>query len=299
MINTRTKVFLAIDAGGTYYKTALINLNGTLVVDSFRQIPSMSTEIKSIVINQFETMLKEMVNLALFKEVEIIRVCLDFPGPFDYIKCCSLMKHKFVSIKGIPLKPLINSITGCTDIQFHYDLHASVMGAYLFDEALGFSRIYCIGIGTGLGAGFLKDGEIVSYNHGQPKYPIFQMKLGEHILEDFVSNRGIVNEYKKRTFYKDTLDAKKVEDFARMGDPSAIYVYQNMGNLLGKSIKDLLIVLEVECVVFCGQISKGYDYFGLSFSKIVKNIPSLKKITAVKDFDSLALRGVCFLSEEI
>ncbi|MCY1152804.1 MAG: ROK family protein [Sphaerochaetaceae bacterium] len=292
------KVILAIDSGGTYYKTALINLDGSLIEDTFIQMPSISTSSRLEVISQFKKVLATMNDIALKKNLEISRVCLGFPGPFDYIKCCSLMNHKFLSIKEIPLKPIIREVIPCDKIDFHYDLHASTMGAFLFDEAKGYSKIYCIGLGTGLGAGYLRDKKIISYNHGQPRYPIFQLEVGDKILEDYVSNRAIVNEYKKKVKYDGVLDAKKIEDFAKMGDENAIAVYRDMGEILGNSIKKLLKELEVDCVVFCGQISRGYKYFGPYFTKVVDDIPSLKKITPVKDFNSLALRGVCFLEEE-
>lgn len=292
------KVVLAIDCGGTYYKTALVSLAGELHEGTFKQLPSCSTGTKEEVLNQLKNVLELMKQIALEKDLEICRISLGFPGPFDYIACCTLMVHKFISIKNVPLKPIINEIIPCKEIHFHYDLHGSTKGAYLFDEAKGFSKVYCIGIGTGLGTGYLKDSNIVSHNHGQPRYPIFQMKLGDNVLEDFVSNRAIVNGYINRTSYTGELDAKIVEDFASSGDENAIAVYQSMGEILGKSIRKILTELEIECVVFCGQISKGFKYFGPSFEKAVADIPYLKKIAPVKDFDSLALRGLCFLDEE-
>lgn len=297
-MSSNNKAILAVDAGGTYYKAALVSFEGVIHEGSFIEIPSCSTQSRSKVLAQLKVVLNLMGEKAKEKGLVITRIRFDVPGPFDYIKCCSLMKHKFLSIQNLPLKPIIQEITSIKDINFHSDLHASAMGAFLFDEAKGFKSVYCIGIGTGLGTGFIRDSKIVSYNHGQPKYPIFQKKVGDNILEDFVSNRGIVDQYRKKVDYDGVLDAKIVEDFARGGDKAALLVYEEMGEILGSSIKDLLTELRVDCVVFSGQISKGFKYFGPAFIKAVEEIPHLKKVSPVKDFNSLALRGVCFLPPE-
>ncbi|NCD05321.1 MAG: ROK family protein [Spirochaetia bacterium] len=291
-------VILSIDVGGTFYKTALISFDGNLIEKTFNQIPSYSNEDKSKIVFQFKFLLSLMKNIAIEQNLKISKVCIDFPGPFDYINCCCKMKHKFLAIKDLSLKPIVNQIIACDDISFHYDLHASTMGAYLFDEAQGYSNIFCIGLGTGLGSGYLKDGKIISVNQGQPKYPIFQLEVGDSILEDYVSNRGIIEEYRKKSGYFGELDAKKVEEFAKIGDEIAIDVYKQLGQILANTIYSLIIMLKIECIVFCGQISKGYSFFGPSFENVISKSPYIKKISPVKNFDALALLGVCFLEEE-
>ncbi|QQO07935.1 ROK family protein [Breznakiella homolactica] len=291
-------VTLAVDAGGTYYKAALVDADGTILPESFRELPSRSEGDRETILSALRAMLAEMMGIAAAGPVRIGKVAFAFPGPFDHGKGACIMKHKFTAVYGEPLKPHIDAVLGApaVPVSFHHDLHACTYGAYLYDAAQGFSSVFCVAVGTGLGTGYLRDGTIVMMPHGGPMYPIFQRPYKDGILEDIVSNRGIAGEYRRLTGTAELPDAKAIEILAtEHGDEAAREVYRNMGQVLGSVIAPLLDELEVDCLVLGGQISKGYPLFGPALEKELSGKGALRFIGPLRDFTYVAIRGLAAL----
>jgi glucokinase len=296
----KIEAVLAVDAGGTYYKSALIDGRGSIIPGTFHEKPSHSDGDKETIIHAFSEMLTGMVQKAIEKKLTIKKAVFGFPGPFDYNRGACITHHKFGAVYNIPLKPiaedLIASLTNYTvPVAYHHDMHAYALGAYLYDAGAGWSRVFCIAIGTGLGGGFVNDGVVDMLPDRKAKFPIFKQPYKEGILEDIVSNRGLAEEYKRKTGFKGEIDAWLLQQKADGGDKIAIEVYQNMGTILGNELKPLFRVLEPDCLVLGGQISKAYHVFGPALEKNVKDIKSIKHISPLRDFKYVAVRGTAAL----
>jgi glucokinase len=291
------KAVLAVDAGGTYYKAALVDTHGKIISGSFKEFPSYSECSQNEILSAFRAMLKEIIGFAKDNNFPIIKTALDFPGPFDYERGACMMKHKFVSIYDVPLKPVVEELLGnpAIPVVFHNDMNAYMYGAYLYDRGKGFSRVFCIAIGTGLGGAFIQEGRIVMRPDRGSCFPIYKTPYKNGILEDIVSGRGIVNEYFRRGNRKG-LDAKQIEALALdTFDELAREVYSGMGEALGESLKPLFEELAVDCVLLGGQISKAYHLFGSSLEKSLKDIRTIKYIGPLNDFNCVAIRGAAAL----
>ncbi|MDL2228647.1 ROK family protein [Treponema sp. OttesenSCG-928-L16] len=292
------KAVLAVDAGGTYYKSALVDSCGGIIPGTFRECPSHSDAGRETVLRAFTGMIQDMTAIAAEEGRGISRIALAFPGPFDYRRGASMMDHKFVSIYDVPLKPLAAEAAGDPDmpVVFHYDLHASVYGAWLYDEGQSFNSVICVSLGTGLGGGYLRNGQIVMEADGGPKYLIYKQPYRGGILEDAASNRGLAEEYRRRTGCSDVLDAKELERRALLeGDRAALELYRDMGETLGRELRPLFEELGIDCLLLAGQISKGYRLFGPALEEALTGLPSLKKIGPLKDFAFTAIRGAAAL----
>jgi glucokinase len=288
---------LSIDSGGTYYKSALIDPFGNIIPDTFAETPSHSDAGRDIVLSVFTGMLKTMKRITEEKGLCLTRIAFDFPGPFDYKRGACIMQHKFLSINNLSLVPFVRRVFGDTsiDVVFHHDLHACTYGAYLYDVAKGFSRVFCVAIGTGLGTGYLQNGEIVMKDHGGPMYPIFQEPYGKGVLEDVVSNRGIVTEYRCLTGSKEPIDARIVQQLSESGDLAASAVYDHMGCVLGEHIRPLLQELQAGCLILGGQISKGFHLFGPALQAELEGLPLLQMIAPIENLTTVTIRGAAAL----
>lgn len=304
------EIVVSIDVGGTSYKAALVDAQGAIIPDTFVEMPSYSECERDIVITGFKNILSTMLQVyhtlisskgdsKKNEKLHIRKIALDFPGPFDYDNGLSLMNHKFASIKGMSLFPIIREVFDdpYIEILFHHDLHACTYGAYLYDVAKGYSRVFCIAIGTGLGTGYLRDGAIIMRPGRQPMYPIFNKPYKDGMLEDYVANRGIVNEYRRQTGNQEPLDSRKIEYLAlHEDDKAAIQAYRTMGMVLGKEIRPLLRELKIDCLIFGGQVSKGYSLFGPALEKELEALPDLHHIEIIKNITSVTIRGAAALS---
>ena len=238
-----------------------------------------------------------MVKCAGQNSLNVSKISIDFPGPFNYQQGVCMMKHKFVSIYNIPLKPLVKEIVDVPNVPvtFHHDMHAYTFGAHKFDAGQGYSRVFCVAIGTGLGGGFVCDGQPVMRSDRGAMFPIFRQSYKDGILEDVVSNRGIVNEYRRLTGFKGELDAKAVKNFAEQKDPAAVEIYRNMGTVLGVELKHLFEELDVQCLVLGGQISRGYHLFGPALEVSLESSKNIRHIGPLNDFTYISIRGVAAL----
>jgi glucokinase len=294
------EVTLAVDAGGTYYKSALVDGGGTIIPGTFREEPSYSDSDRGTILDAFSAMLAGMIREAIERKFIIKKAAFGFPGPFDYNRGACITHHKFRAVYDVPLKPiaedLISSLTNYTvPVAYHHDMHAYALGAFLYDAGAGCSRMFCAAIGTGLGGGFVRDGVVDMLPDRKPKFSIFKQPYKEGILEDVVSNRGLAEEYKRRTGFKGEMDARLLQQKADTGDKTATEVYRNMGTVLGNELEPLFRVLEPDCLVLGGQISRAYHVFGPALEETLGDIKSIKHISPLRDFSYVSIRGVAAL----
>ena len=286
---------LSIDAGGTYYKAALLDdvtfevLPGTL----FEQ-PSRSHGSREEILEALISVVNRGIG-ELGSTYRIGHIAFDFPGPFDYISGCARMSHKFQEIYEFPLTPVIREacrIPEAIPIVYHHDLHAFTYGACRYDAGQGYGSVFCITIGTGLGTGCFRDGTLDMKPDGQPKYPLFQKPVEGGILEDFVSNRGLRDAYNQLVPNHPVADAKELELRAvRESDTTARMVYERMGTILGTVLSPLLQELQIEALVIGGQISKGFGLFGPALRQGLSSCGQLSFIGPVRDLSRTTIRG--------
>jgi glucokinase len=119
---------LAIDVGGTFFKSALVTVDGQVIEDSLLSEPANSAGPADGIKNCYQNILRKQYSFAKSKCCDVIGIGIDTPGPFDFVNSKSKMKHKFQSIYDIPLKPWITEAAGDTPVLFIHDSSAFVIG---------------------------------------------------------------------------------------------------------------------------------------------------------------------------
>lgn len=159
------------------------------------------------------------------------------------------------------------------------DANAAAIGEMVFGNAKGIKDFVMVTLGTGLGSGFVSNGELI-YGHDG-----FAGELG-HIcvdrngrecgcgrrgcLETYVSATGI-----KRTVYallaKNTapselrdiaykdFDAVMVSTAAKHGDPIALEAFRFTGEMLGHALADVVALTSPKVIVLFGGLAKAGD----------------------------------------
>lgn len=274
------KYVIAIDAGGTFFKSAIVSSEAEILDGSMSTVAANSGASSEVIQNAYHETLKRQLENAKSAGVTISAVAVDTPGPFDYENGYSLMQHKFKSIYKIPIRPWIHEITGDIPVSFIHDSAAFLLGEMWNSPYGDYKNAAGVMIGTGLGFATMKDGCVLRKPDGSPLYSIWSQPYKSDInpegkiAEDFISGRGISARYTKAK-----LDAKELERLAKSGDAEAIKVYADTGRILAEVISPYLKLVGAEILVLGGQISRALPLFEKELRKGLEDILTLKKIT--------------------
>lgn len=269
---------IAIDAGGTFFKSAIISDNAEILPGSFLTVPANSDGSPEIVKEGYRRTITTQLRTAQKAGIEISAVAIDTPGPFDYEGGISLMKHKFKAIYNLPLRPWINEYAGDVPVTFIHDSAAFLTGEMWNSPYGEFRNAAGAMIGTGLGFATMMDGVVLKKPDGDPLYDIWcePYDIGdgeEHIAEDFVSGRGIAARYTPGG-----RNAKEIELLATTGDEDALKVYRDTGTILGRAAAPYLKKVGAEIFILGGQISRALPLFEAELREALSDVPTLKKI---------------------
>lgn len=160
------------------------------------------------------------------------------------------------------------------------DANAAAVGEMIYGGAKGMKDFLVVTLGTGLGSGFVANGQLI---YG---YTGFAGELG-HVtvshtgrvcgcgrkgcLETYVSATGI-----KRTIFKLMADSMEESEFRHItfndltaemitkaalnGDPLAIEAYEYTGMLLGHALADAVTITSPEAIFLFGGLAKAGKY---------------------------------------
>lgn len=160
------------------------------------------------------------------------------------------------------------------------DANAAAIGEMVYGAARGMRDFIVVTLGTGLGSGFVANGELI-YGHDS-----FAGELGHVIvnrtgrmcgcgrkgcLETYVSATGIkrtafklladhIEESEFRKISYNDLTAEMITKAALNGDPLAIEAYEYTGMLLGQALADAVTITSPEAIILFGGLAKAGKY---------------------------------------
>lgn len=266
---------LAIDAGGTFFKYALIDENDTFISD-VRKIAINEKGSSFDIVDSYRKIFSEFSDYSF--------VSISTPGPFDYKNGVSLMKHKFSNLYQFPLKEQLEKLAN-TKVCFLSDSNAFLLG----ESSKNFNNAIGITIGTGLGFSAMKDGKICTNKSGGPCEKIYCLPYKKTIAEDYISGRGIELRYETATGKH--YDAKQIAELAENGDTIALKTYEETGVAISEILSPYVLKYESEALIIGGQVARSLNLFE---KKIQLNIP----VFASVDVTGSALIGAAKYAKE-
>jgi len=292
-----SKYVIAIDAGGTFFKSAIISDKAEVLMGSLFTTPANNDSSPESVRDAYRRTLEAQLATAKKVGITISAVAIDTPGPFDYKSGMSLMTHKFKAIYKIPLRPWINDVVGNMPVTFIHDSAAFITGEMWHCPYGDYKNAAAAMIGTGLGFATMMDGKVLRKPDGDPLYDIWCQAYDagdgkEHIAEDFISGKGISARYKPGG-----RNAKELEVLAVSGDEDAKKVYEDTGRILAEVAAPILNKVGAEIFILGGQISRALPLFEKELRAGLASVPTLKKIVRSTRLDYSHMLGAaceCF-----
>ena len=279
-------VSVLLDVGGTEIKAALYR-DG--VLSEITSYPSYSDRDSGAVLANFARVIETEAR----GEVPM-RVSLAVPGPFDCENGVSLIRgvSKYDSIYGIDITREIKKLLPfLADTAFDYmgDIEAFALGAAEMIPDARRGRIMCLCIGTGAGSAFLSDGGIIRSGVGVPENGwIYSLPYRDSAIDDYISVRGL-GRLAEREFGR-VMSGKELSALCVSGNVGAMRVYRRFGEELCEVVGMIDAVFRPDGIVFGGQITKAFEYFGEAVTEYCEKRGAA--IHICPDTSEYAMRGL-------
>ena len=222
---------------------------------------------------------------------------LAMPGPFDYEKGISWMKHKMPYLYGVNVSEALAARFAwkASQVRFLNDAAAYLLGEVGAGAAQGVKRVVCFTLGTGVGSGFAVDGRVVTEGEGVPPGgEIWNVPYEGGIVEDQISTRALQRAYKERTGQE--REVASIAHYAIGGDAVSIAVFEEFGRNLGVALKKLLKDFAPDVVVLGGGISRSAPLFLAAAKAELEGTKFEVRIAELADNAPLAGAGVAWFS---
>lgn len=286
----KMKLAVGVDIGGTNTVFGLVDEKGNCLAQD-----SIKTSEYSLV-NDFVAAIYKRVNVLISTQnnVEIIGMGIGAPNGNYYTGTIDFAPN--LNWKGIV--PLAELFKECFNVPVFLtnDANAAAMGERIYGAARGFDDLLVVTLGTGLGSGYVVNGELM-YGHDG-----FAGELGHTIvekngrlcgcgrkgcLETYASATGIVKTAKE--FLANSSDSllsdveeitsKSIADAAEKGDELALSIFDFTAEKLGFALANTVAITSPSLIVFFGGLAQSGEliieptkkYMELNLLKIFKN----------------------------
>jgi glucokinase len=220
---------------------------------------------------------------------------LAMPGPFDYAKGISWMKHKMPYLYGVNVSEALAARFAWKpgQVRFLNDAAAYLLGEVGAGAARGVKRVVCFTLGTGVGSGFAVDGKVVTEGKGVPPGgEIWNVAYDGGIVEDQISTRALQKAYKERKGQE--REVASIAHYATGGEPAAREVFAEFGRNLGLALKLLLADFAPDVVVLGGGIARSAYLFLPATQAELESTKFEVRIAELGDNAPLAGAGVAW-----
>ena len=245
--------------------------------------PSLSNEKKEIIINNFTSIIQELMNRTGIATIDAI--LLAFPGPFDSPNGIALLKgvSKYETLYNVNLKDILFSHFK-TPILFLNDIEAFSLGLLNEKKELNIGRTLFITMGTGLGSTFSSDGVIIK-NGGNipPNGWIYNLRYKDSIVDDYISLRGL------KRITGENISGLELFNRAKKGDKKALQSFYLFGKEIAMALSATITSFMPNSIVIGGNIARAHNYFEKS---LFDNLDKTIKVYFIDNTSLYAAKGL-------
>lgn len=290
---------IALDMGGTFLKSAIVNSKGSILEGSFNKTSSLSNSSKELIMKNILNILEMQMKRAKDIDIKIEGIGIGIPGPADYEKGILYIPpelNKYHSLYGISLKDEIMKHLDVNNIEFELDSFLFLRGENWIGAAKNFDRVIGITLGTGLGSAFMVNGEIVVDEEITPPQGwIGGLKYEKGIVEDIISARWISYQYKKLKNSDINLEVEEIARMATQGDKMSQMIFEELGKNLSLVLKPIVSKFKPDGIIFGGQISKSFNLFENTLKEGLAQLPFSIEVKPAKFIELSSLYGATYL----
>ncbi len=285
---------VTMDIGGSHVSAAVVDLAARAILpDSVRRLAVEPNAGADAIVDTWAQ--AALVALAAARRDRASAVGIAMPSPFDYATGVSLMEHKFGALLG---RNVITMLTerwretplAATPIRLANDADLFALGEWWIGAAQGCERVIGLTLGTGLGSGFIQDGQIVTSGPDiPPGGEIWNVPYLDGITEDYASGAAISRTYSQAT--GQPLAPAEIARRAAQDDPAAQAAFTTLGRHLVGILDPYVQRFQPSCIVVGGNIARAWPLFGPQLERAWPGVA----VRPSQRFDEAGLLGAAAL----
>jgi glucokinase len=306
------ELVFAVDLGGTYLRTALVDGSGKILQQ--RKQPTPKGDSPDCVVDALAAAARDANGGT---GPRIARASIMVPGAVDNQNAVVVQAPNLPSLTNFPLKAVLQERLSWP-VLLENDANAAAVGEMWLGAARGCRDVVSVTLGTGVGGGVILDGELWRGAHGSAgeighttvdPFSGVKCKCGNTgCLELFASATAIVRitredlpRFPQSMLSSEKLTAEKVYDAGRDGDELALSVFRKFGMYLGIGLANLINIIDPEIIVIAGGVVNGWDLFARDMlrevnERAVRATAAQVKIAAAQCGDNAGLLGAARLA---
>jgi glucokinase len=270
-------VVLAYDIGGTKVHAGVVDAAGRVLADK-RTLVDFSKG-KDAVLKQWIQVGREVLVSAAQKKPglarRVQRIGVASAGPLDPVKGVLLDPTNFGGWGTVPVAKVLSKGLSWDGVRREVRLENDAAAAILAEHWRGSARTVqdalIMTLGTGLGTGFLVDGQLVRAGRsmhtegghviirsGDVSAPCGCGNLG--CAEAYLSGRGFERRAAARLAVT-AVSAEQIAADARAGDSKALALFAEYAELLAVTIHNFVVLYAPRKVILAGSFSQASDLF--------------------------------------
>lgn len=249
---------IALDVGGSSVKSARIQPEQALA--TIRQTPVDSKADADPILTTFA----DIVRTHLHPNERACRVGIGFPSDFDYQRGICLIRgvDKYEALYGMAIGAALQARIQDVklDIRFRNDAEAALVGEARHGAGRAYQRFIGITLGTGMGSGFMLDGERLPSVAGISENGFLFAKPYQGMpADDHFSTRGLLRRF--ADCGKVQSSVAQAAEHASAGDTILQTAFHNFGMDLGQFLQPYLHAFGAQALLVTGGIAAALPLF--------------------------------------
>jgi glucokinase len=277
------ETIIGVDLGGTNMRAGRVKEN-SIEKTAKARVPTTKN---------WEIVYKELIKtIKAVWAPDVSGIGIGVPGVVDYNTGMVFDIQNIPSWKEVPVARLLSNEFN-VPVYVNNDANCFAAGERYFGQGKQFDDFTGLIIGTGLGAGIIKNGHLL---------PDQNCGAGEFGMIPYLNNN--YEHYCSGRFFQNQghMSGKEAAELAEQNDATAIELFSKFGQHLGNAIKTIIFALDPAAIILGGSISRSFHFFEPALNKELSTFPYARTIQNMKIIPSqipdIAIMGAAALYYE-